>query len=340
MEVHTGRESGHADVPDHLLLLHPHAGPDPLRERLHVRIARLVPAHVPDLDQIAVAAITAREDHRAIRRRVDRRARGRAEIRAVVPPVDAEHRMVAVRVEVGRDPEIDRVAAEARGQRLAFQVVVALEIAALRVPDRRQRLPAVHQLGREDPLRPGRAVRTALPLVHEPVRVAWLDFVVEIDLELVDVREPEDQHAAVGDRDLVVVTVHDRLVQRARAFSDRAGHEHGIDLDRGLDDPTVPAPGAARQPHGRVRVDPDLDRARHVVLYQPAHCHFDAFRQAARVQILAQAEQHVGQVGAVQGGTRQHIRQRLAAPEHVRFGPFHGRCVARRQRGRIGHGIQ
>src|SRR5215467_4717847 len=101
MQVRPGRQSGRADIADHLSLAHLLAGLHAAGESRHVAVGGLITVSVPDADVLAVAAFPADLVDKAVARGEDRRPRRRAPVYPGMHLVVAEQGMVTT-PEAGR----------------------------------------------------------------------------------------------------------------------------------------------------------------------------------------------------------------------------------------------
>src|SRR5262245_15450344 len=101
MQVRPGRQSGRADIADHLSLAHFLAGLQAAGESRHVAIGGLVAVGVPDADVLAVAAFPADLVDKAVARGEDRRPGRR-------PPIDPGMHLVVAEQGMVTTPEAGR----------------------------------------------------------------------------------------------------------------------------------------------------------------------------------------------------------------------------------------
>src|SRR5690606_11260506 len=178
------------------------------------------------------------------------------------------------------------------------------------------------------------AVRTRIPLVHNPVAVGRMNVVGEVQLELVDAGQVPDEARPLPVREVQATVVHEGLEQRL-ARLDHPIHVQRVHDDGRLDHLARPAQIPPDQPDRGVGVHAHVHRAQGRVLRPTPDGDLRPLRHAPRAHVLPQREEQLVELRSDDPGPRHHVRERLATPEHLGLHAFDGGCVKRGQHQRL-----
>src|SRR5690606_19477363 len=238
VQVRAGRQAGGADIADDVALRDLHAAPDAGLEALHVGVGGFVAVGVANLDVVAVAAVAAREHHRARACGHDGRAGGGGEVHALVHAGVAQHR-VAAHAEFGRNAR--PVNGRAHQQLLDGGAVGVEELAALVLGFEPGQL---HVLAFAAALKVGVEQAAALflagfghlALVNEAEAIAGGDFAGEVHAEgeRLDVLiDDAGGHAELAGCDVQAAADFALHPRRGADDLDRHGLDHEVSADVG-----------------------------------------------------------------------------------------------------------